>query len=100
MNTEKEEEKKGQDKEEKKEKEKEKEEEIKEEKEEEEETTQCDNCNEQIIYSKNGYYILSKQEDEFCWCQCCFDNNWKIMRDDDWECDDFEEDDDESDKDE
>lgn len=57
----------------------------------EEEETQCDNCNEKIIYSKNGYYILSKQENEFCWCQCCFDNNWKTMQDDEWECDDFEE---------
>ena len=52
--------------------------------------TRCDNCDEQIIYSINGYYILSKQADEFCWCQCCFDNNWKTMRDDAWACDDFE----------
>jgi len=96
MNNENKEEKK-EEKEEKEEEEK-KEEEKKEEKE-EEETTHCDNCNEQIIYSKNGYYILSKQEDEFCWCQCCFDNNWKTMRDDDWECDDFDSED-ESEKDE
>ena len=42
---------------------------------------------------------LSKY-DELCWCQNCFENNWKIMRDDLWECDDFEqfEDDDDSEK--
>ena len=97
---------------------------------EEEEEIQCDNCNETIVFAKNGIFILSRirqlleraeaegagergnsvggsrrssssnpynvedsslsKYDELCWCQCCFENNWKIMRDDLWECDDFE----------
>jgi hypothetical protein len=99
MNNEKKEEEEEEEKKEEEEEKKEKKEEEEEEEEKKVEETQCDNCNEQIIYSKNGYYILSKQEDEFCWCQCCFDNNWKTMRDDGWECDDFELED-ESEKDE
>ena len=80
-----------------------------------EEEIQCDNCNETIVLAKNGVFILSRilrqltpgsklsasypinvedsslsNYDELCWCQCCFENNWKIMRDDLWECDDFE----------
>ena len=75
---------------------------------EEEEEIQCDNCNETIVFSKNGVFILSRilqlsssnpynvedsslsKYDELCWCQNCFEHNWKIMRDDLWECDDFE----------
>ena len=85
----------------------------------EEEDIQCDNCNETIVLAKNGVFILSRirelsssyplnvedslnhsKYDELCWCQNCFENNWKIMRDDLWECDDFEqfEDDDDSEK--
>ena len=75
---------------------------------EEEEEIQCDNCNETIVFAKNGIFILSRirqlsssnpynvedsslsKYDELCWCQNCFEHNWKIMRDDLWECDDFE----------
>jgi len=55
-----------------------------------EEITFCDNCNKQIILAKNGYYILTKKDVELCWCQNCFENLWKEMRDNFWECDDFE----------
>jgi hypothetical protein len=34
--------------------------------------------------------VLKKEEEELCWCQFCFDDLWKEMRDDGWECDDFE----------
>jgi len=112
----------------------EEEEEVEDEEEEEEEEIQCDNCNETIVFAKNGVFILSRTSsanasgvqsltgafccaegagslqirqlsssnpynvedsslskyDELCWCQNCFENNWKIMRDDLWECDDFE----------
>ena len=64
----------------------------------------CDNCDEEIILDKNGYFILEKGEDEYCWCRPCFEVKWRVMRDDGWECDDFEyaeeesEDDEEDDK--
>jgi len=50
----------------------------------------CDNCDEEIIYAKNAYYVLEKGDNELCWCQYCFDDLWKEMRDDKWSCDDFE----------
>jgi hypothetical protein len=50
----------------------------------------CDNCDDYIVYAKHAYYVLKKEEEELCWCQFCFDDLWKEMRDDGWECDDFE----------
>ena len=50
----------------------------------------CDNCDDEIFYAKHTYYVLKKDEEELCWCQFCFDDLWKEMRDDGWECDDFE----------
>ena len=50
----------------------------------------CDNCEDYIVYAKHTYYVLKKDEEELCWCQFCFDDLWKEMRDDGWECDDFE----------
>ena len=54
-------------------------------------TCLCDNCDELIVFEKHGFYILTKKDEELCWCQSCFEDHWKIMRDDLWECDDFEE---------
>ena len=53
-------------------------------------TCLCDNCDELIVFEKHGFYILTKKDEELCWCQSCFEDHWKIMRDDLWECDDFE----------
>jgi hypothetical protein len=50
----------------------------------------CDNCEDYIVYAKHAYYVLKKDEEELCWCQFCFDDLWKEMRDDGWECDDFD----------
>jgi len=62
-------------------------------------TCLCDNCDELIVFEKHGFYILTKKDEELCWCQSCFEDHWKIMRDDLWECDDFEEDQGEDDED-
>jgi segregation and condensation protein B len=58
--------------------------------EEEEETGDCDKCNGQITFSKEGYYVLTKDEDEVCWCQSCFETGWKQMYKDGWECDAYD----------
>ena len=50
----------------------------------------CDNCNEKVNTQKHGFYILTKEDDELCWCQYCFEDLWKEMKDNLWECDDFE----------
>ena len=52
--------------------------------------THCDNCDKLIVYDKDGYYILTKTDNELCWCQECFDKHWKKMRNNLWECDDFD----------
>ena len=49
----------------------------------------CDNCNDEINCIKNNIYCLSKKEMEMTICQYCFDDLWREMRFDGWECDDF-----------
>ena len=61
----------------------------------EKDVTSCDNCKIQIIFARNGYYVLTKEDEELCWCQYCFEKLWREMRDNLWECDDFEQQDDE-----
>ena len=61
-----------------------------EEEEEEEETGDCDKCFNEIIFSKEGYYVFAKDEDEVCWCQTCFEAGWKQMYKDGWECDAYD----------
>lgn len=51
----------------------------------------CDNCEDEIIYAKHAYYVLTKDEEEICWCQFCFDDLWKEMKNEGWNCDDFPE---------
>jgi hypothetical protein len=60
----------------------------------------CDNCDEEIILDKQGYFILEKGEEELCWCRPCFEINWRVMRDDGWDCTDFEYAEEESDEEE
>lgn len=50
----------------------------------------CDNCDDEIFYAKHAYYVLTKEDEKLCWCQFCFDDLWKEMRDEKWKCDDFE----------
>jgi hypothetical protein len=55
----------------------------------EEDQVICDNCDEQINCIKSNIYCLSKDKMEMTICYSCFEDCWRDMRDDGWECDDF-----------
>ena len=57
--------------------------------EEEEYIVVCENCDEQINCIKENIYCLSKDKMYITICRCCFDDCWREMRFDGWECDDF-----------
>ena len=57
--------------------------------EEEVDLVDCDNCDEQINWLKENIYCLSKHNVDITICRCCFEDCWRDMRDDGWECDDF-----------
>jgi hypothetical protein len=50
----------------------------------------CQECNSEIECCKDNIYILSKDEDEKLWCQCCFERLWKDYSDNGWSGDDIE----------
>ena len=68
---------------------------MEEQKEEEEEVEEeeyivvCENCNDVINCMKENIYCLSKKEMDMAICQYCFDDCWRELRFDGWECDDF-----------
>ena len=37
----------------------------------------CEECNGEINCEKDSIYILTKEEKEKLWCQCCFEELWK-----------------------
>ena len=50
----------------------------------------CDKCNEKIFFDNDASYVLTKDEEEVCWCQSCFEVGWKQMYKDGWECDAYD----------
>ena len=63
---------------------------IKEEEEAEEENmVMCFCCNEAIYCDKETVYNLSKGKKEMTLCIGCFEDIWRELRSDGWECDDF-----------
>jgi hypothetical protein len=46
----------------------------------------CDKCNEKIFFDNDASYVLTKDEEEVCWCQRCFEVGWNKMYKDGWEC--------------
>jgi len=50
----------------------------------------CEECNEEINCNKDNIYILTKDEKEKLWCQCCFEKRWKEYSNNGWTGDDIE----------
>jgi hypothetical protein len=50
----------------------------------------CEECNGQINCKKDNVYILTKDEKEKLWCQCCFEELWKEYSNNGWTGDDIE----------
>uniref|UniRef100_A0A6C0IB05 Uncharacterized protein n=1 Tax=viral metagenome TaxID=1070528 RepID=A0A6C0IB05_9ZZZZ len=57
--------------------------------EEEEYIVVCDNCNDEINCMKENIYCLSKNKMDMAICVYCFDDCWRELKFDGWECDDF-----------
>jgi citrate lyase synthetase len=50
----------------------------------------CEECNSEINCEKENIYILTKEENEKLWCQCCFEELWKEYSINGWTGDDIE----------
>ena len=50
----------------------------------------CEECNGEINCKKDNIYILTKEEKDKLWCQCCFEELWKEYSDNGWTGDDIE----------
>jgi len=50
----------------------------------------CEECTGEINCNKDNVYILSKDEKEILWCQCCFEKLWKEYSNNGWTGDDIE----------
>jgi hypothetical protein len=50
----------------------------------------CEECNGEINCKKDNVYILTKEEKEKLWCQCCFEELWKEYSNNGWTGDDIE----------
>jgi len=50
----------------------------------------CEECNSEINCEKENIYILTKEENEKLWCQCCFEELWKEYSSNGWTGDDIE----------
>ena len=54
----------------------------------------CEECNEcgcMVNCIKDNIFIVTKGEEDRCWCQSCFDDLWKDAAADGWGGDDIEE---------
>ena len=53
----------------------------------------CEECNEcgcMVNCIKDNIFIVTKGEEDRCWCQSCFDDLWKDAAADGWGGDDIE----------
>jgi hypothetical protein len=50
----------------------------------------CEECNSEINCEKDNIYILTKDENDKLWCQCCFEELWKEYSNNGWTGDDIE----------
>jgi len=50
----------------------------------------CEECAGEINCNKENIYILTKEENDKLWCQCCFEELWKEYSNNGWTGDDIE----------